>query len=363
MNYIGSKYTLSSFIEKIIKDILSLNHDEREWKELIFADLFAGTGIVGENFKKLGCTVISNDIQYYSYCKINASILNDDELNFEKLEKLYPELKNTKNKKEYVLKKLNSLNGKKGFIYNNYCLGGTENKEFPRLYFSDENGMLCDAIRLEIENLKKQHLITNNEYFYLISVLIEAIDAVANTVSVYGAFLKKLKKTALKPLTLKPLEIIINNKSNKVYNQDINKLILELSGDILYLDPPYNHRQYSANYHLLETIAKYDNPIITGKTGLRDYKQQRSKYCLKKEAKKAFEDLIKNANFKYIFLSYNCEGIIPIDEIKKIMSKYGKYVFFEKNYKRFKADKTETRNYKKDSTIEYIHCLIKNNID
>lgn len=363
MNYIGSKYTLNSFIEKTIKEILTLNHDKREWKELVFADLFAGTGVVGENFKKLGCTVISNDIQYYSYCKIRASILNNEDLKFKKLEKLYPELKDIKNKKEYVLEKLNSLERKKGFIYNNYCLGGTENKEFQRLYFSDENGMLCDSIRLEIEKLKKEDLITDNEYFYLISILIEGIDAVANTASVYGAFLKKLKKTALKPLILKPLEIISNNKNNKVYNQDVNELILEISGDILYLDPPYNHRQYSANYHLLETIAKYDNPIITGKTGLRNYKEQRSKYCLKKEAVKAFEELIKNAKFKYIFLSYNCEGIIPVEEIKKIMSKNGEYLSFEKNYKRFKADKTEARNHKKDSTIEYIHCLIKNNLN
>ena len=113
--------------------------------------------------------------------------------------------------------------------------------------------------------------------------MINSIDKHANTASVYGAFLKSLKKSAVKDFELELLPIIDGNKDGKVYNEDINILIKKIKGDILYLDPPYNARQYSANYHLLETISKYDNPIIKGKTGLRDYSNQKSKFCSKSQ--------------------------------------------------------------------------------
>ena len=104
---------------------------------------------------------------------------------------------------------------------------------------------------------------------------------------------------------------------------DSNDLIKNIEGDILYLDPPYNERQYSANYHLLNTIALYDNFIPKGKTGLRVY--NRSNYCKKSVVAKELEELVKNAKFKYIFISYNNEELMSEDEVKSIIEKYGKY--------------------------------------
>ena len=144
---------------------------------------------------------------------------------------------------------------------------------------------------------------------------------------------------------------------NEVFNEDGNELIHKIKGDILYLDPPYNARQYGSNYHLLTTIAKYDTFKPQGKTGLRSY--YRSSYCKKNEVKKSFVELIKNANFKYIFLSYNNEGLMTEDEIRSIMSAYGKYSLKTTNYQRFKADKTENRNHKANQTTEYLHILEK----
>ncbi|EUB40149.1 DNA adenine methylase, partial [Fusobacterium sp. CM1] len=225
---------------------------------------------------------------------------------------------------------------------------------------SDFNGKKCDAIRQELEKLYKNKEINEHQYNYFLASLINSIDKHANTASVYGAFLKSLKKSAVKDFELELLPIIDGNKDGKVYNEDINILIKKIKGDILYLDPPYNARQYSANYHLLETISKYDNPIIKGKTGLRDYSNQKSKFCSKSQVNQVFEDLILNADFKYIFLSYNDEGLMSLETIKEIMKKYGEYKCFTTNYKRFRADKEENRNHKKSSTIEYLHCLIKN---
>ncbi len=172
--------------------------------------------------------------------------------------------------------------------------------------------MRCDAIRQKIENWKEQNLISYDEYYFLIASLVESIDKYANTASVYGAFLKKLKKTAQNSLILKPAELIINDQDHEVFNEDINEVAGKVKGDILYLDPPYNHRQYATNYHILETIAKYDNPKIHGKTGLREYQNQKSLYCSRTQAKKAFNDLILKAKAKYIFLSYNNEGLMGL---------------------------------------------------
>ena len=194
-------------------------------------------------------------------------------------------------------------------------------------------------------------------FIYLAS-LVNSIDKYANTASVYGAFLKHIKKSAQKEFQLELLPVVYGS-IGEAYNEDINILAKKIHGDVLYLDPPYNARQYCSNYHVLETIARYDNPKLSGVTGLRDSSDQKSKFCSKRTVAETFEDLIKNAQFKYIFLSYNNEGLMSLDTIKEIMSHYGEYSFFTKEYRRFKADKDENRNIAADSTTEYLHCLIK----
>ena len=103
----------------------------------------------------------------------------------------------------------------------------------------------------------------------------------------HGAFLKKLKRTAQNNLILKPAELIINEQYHEVFNEDINEVAKKVSGDILYLDPPYNHRQYATNYHLLETIAKYDNPKIHGKTGFTGISKSKISLLFKNSSKES----------------------------------------------------------------------------
>ena len=344
MNYIGSKYSLISFLEESINETLETCNETRNPSEMVFADLFAGTGVVSSSFKKQGYSIIANDIQYYSYVITKHLIENNGNLDKERCNQLIAEL--------------NSLEGVEGFIYKNYSYEGTEGQEYRRLYFSDFNAKKCDAIRITIEDWLNQGKINENEYFFLLGSLLNSIDKYANTASVYGAYLKKLKKSALKEMELVALPIIQGTAECKVYNEDTSELIKNVSGDILYLDPPYNARQYCSNYHLLETIARYDNPEIKGKTGLRNYTNQKSVFCIKNKVADAFNELIKNAKFKYIFLSYNNEGLMPFDTIEKIMKKYGKYKVYMQQYRRFKAD--NARENKSDSTIEYLHCLVQN---
>lgn len=332
MNYIGSKYKLSEFIEKAVK--LTVGKD---LSTKVFCDLFAGTGIVGRSFKPIVKQVLSNDIEYYSYV-LNQNYIGN-----------HLPIEN----KDQLIEELNALPVKEGFIYKNYCKGG----HGERMYFSDENGKKIDAIRTKIENWNKKKIINKNEYFFLLASLLESADKVANTASVYGAYLKKIKKTAQQGLQIKAANFLENETKHLVFNLDSNQLIRKIEGDILYLDPPYNTRQYGANYHMLNTIAKYDKFLPKGKTGLRNY--NRSDYCSKVTIEKSFEELIRNAQFPYIFLSYNNEGLMPVAYIRNVMKKYGQYRYEETSYQRFKADKTQNRKHKFDATTEYLHILEK----
>ncbi len=348
MNYIGSKLTLLPFITSSIESVVGRSVCN-------FADIFAGTGVVGAHFRKRGAEVIANDMQYYSYVMLRNIIQDSQKIKFSGLETI-PQTNALFSDKLHDIKHyLNSLEGKEGFIYNNYSLHGTKNGDIHRMYFSDDNAKRCDAIRQTIEEWKESGLINQEEYFFLLSSLLVSIDKVANTASVYGAFLKKLKSSAAKPLDFNFVEKISSEKSGRAYNSNANELIKEIEGEVLYLDPPYNHRQYAANYHILETIARYDNPEVRGVSGLRDYSAQSSAFCKKNEASDALNDLIKNARFDYIFLSYNNEGIIPTSDIEKIFRSKGEYMCLSQDFRRYKAD--SNRDYKNDRTTEYLHII------
>jgi len=335
MNYIGSKHKLSNFIKSTVHSVVG-----EDLSDKIFCDIFAGTGIVGRVFKPAVKKVIANDCEYYSYVLNKNYIENHTEIA----------------DKQCFIDELNNIPLiDNGFIYKNYCVGGGTERQ----YFSDHNGKKIDTIRQKIEEWKNENKISSNLYYFLLASLLECADKVANTASVYGAYLKQLKKTAQKELVLQPAIYDFNDHEHQVYNKDSNLLISEIEGDILYLDPPYNARQYGANYHLLNTIAKYDNFIPKGKTGMREY--QKSNYCSSAKVFVEFENLIKNARFKYIFLSYNNEGLMSVANVKNTMQKYGKYDLAEIDYQRFKADKTENRNHKADKTKEYLHVLEKKN--
>jgi adenine-specific DNA-methyltransferase len=331
VNYIGSKYKLAGFIENTIRSVVG-----NDLSRKIFCDLFAGTGIVGRAFKASTKKVIANDFEYYSY------VLNK---NYIENHVVIP------NKQEYIdeLNRLPLIDT--GFIYQNYCLGGGTGRQ----YFSDYNGKKIDTIRQRIEHWKTTGRINDNLYYFLLASLLESADKLANTASVYGAYLKHLKRSAQKELVLEPAEFEVNDNTHEVFNEESNTLIKKIEGDILYLDPPYNTRQYGANYHLLNTIAKYDNFIPNGKTGLPKY--QRSDWCSRSKIEKVFDDLLKNANFQYVFLSYNNEGLMPVERVKEIMLRHGRYDLASTDYQRFKADRDDNRNHKADKTEEFVHIL------
>lgn len=317
MNYIGSKKFLLDFIENSIVKITGDINDK------IFCDLFAGTGVVSAHFKNKVKQVLANDIEPYSYVLVRNKI---------------------QNKKRCALDKI-VFEPFEGFICKEYAL--------KRSYFSKENAKTIDGFRIAIEkNFDKN----DDEYYFALASLIYSADRVANTTGVYGSYLKKLKYMAKTKMKILPYDFEVSKNEHKVYNEDANQLIKSICGDILYLDPPYNHRQYGLNYHILNTIVDYKEFDVLGKSGLRDY--YRSDYCKVNQAKFALENLIKNAQFKYIFLSYSDDGILDKITIEKIFTKFGKYTRFTKPHPRLRVSK----NSKKGEVIEYLHVLEKNGL-
>ena len=179
-------------------------------------------------------------------------------------------------------------------------------------------------IRQQIQQWRDAGEIMENEFYLLLLPLLEATSKVANISGTYGAYLKQWDPRTFKDLTLGPTEIIQSNLPHQVFRGDANQLIEDIQCDVLYLDPPYNPRQYITNYHLLETIARYDAPTLRGKTGLRnDDEGEKSAYCSKSNCYQAFQDLIEKADARHILVSYNSEGILSRDEVMSILSLRG----------------------------------------
>lgn len=333
MNYIGSKYKLAGFIEQSMVEVAG------NLQGLTMAELFGGTGIISRRLKPKLKQLIVNDLEPYSYALLKHYIGNTSPLE----------------RQEELLEELQQTAPRQGLIYQHYCAGSGSG----RMYFSDENGQCIDGMRAQLDTWKTKGRIDEAMYYFLLVSLLESADKVANTASVYGAFLKKLKRSAQNPLKLKAATYDLTQQRNLVYNSDANELIKrpEVKGDILYLDPPYNARQYGANYHILNTIVLYDDFEPKGKTGLREY--NRSMYCQSRKVASVFEELIAEARFKYIFVSYNNEGLMSKNMVQTIMSRYGDYALKTTAYQRFKADNNENRKHKADATEEYLHILVK----
>jgi adenine-specific DNA-methyltransferase len=332
MRFIGNKESLLNSINYTL--------EQKNIKGEIFFDFFSGTTSVSKFFKKKYYRIFSSDFLFFSYCLQYAYIKNNKYPRFRKL--LY-QLKIKPSKLSYypldiIVKYLNDIKPLRGFIYNNYSPKGTSHLEIPRMYFSNGNAKKIDAIRTQIEDWKKEKLLTKNEYFTLLACLIESVSFYSNVSGVYASFQKKWDKRALKPFLLRRIELVFNDKKNEVFNLDSMKLVSTIEADILYIDPPYNGRQYAPNYHILETIAKYDNPVIKGTTGIRDYAYQKSTFCNKNTALQSLEIITKNSKYKYLILSYNSEGIMPQKSIFAVLKKYGRVELTEFEYLKFKSN-------------------------
>src|SRR5574344_157645 len=311
--YLGNKYKLLPFITKTVNE----NCDSIN----IFADLFAGTGAVSSAFPEK--IIITNDILYSNYI-CNLAWFSPQQ--FDSLK-----IKN-------VIDFYNNLHVSE----NNYM-----SENFADTFFSAADCSKIGYIRNDIEQKFVEKNINEREKALLITSLLYAMDRIANTCGHYDAFRQGV--TFDKKLELYyPNASNANNAQNRCFNQDINSIAKQIEADLVYLDPPYNSRQYCDAYHLLENVARWEKPKVAGVAKKMDRTALKSNYCTQ-SAVKAFEDLINNIHAKYIVLSYNnmaekgndrSNAKLPDEEIMRILNNKGKVKVFSKDYKAFSTGKS-----------------------
>ena len=315
--YLGNKYKLLDFIKNTIASACQgIN---------TVADIFAGTGSVASAFtdKKL----ITNDILYFNYI-CHVAWFGSQKYNEPKIEALV--------------------------CYYNLAQPREENymsENFSNTFFSAEDCRKIGFIREDIEKRYNAGEINARERAILITSLLYAMDKIANTCGHYDAYIKGATFEKHLELTL-PLASNENNQNNQCYNEDANKLVERIEADLVYIDPPYNSRQYCDAYHLLENVARWEKPAVTGVALKMDRSKLKSDYCTSSAAK-AFEDLVSKIKAKYILLSYNnmaekgngrSNAKISDDDIMRILSRKGKVKVFSEKYKAFSAGKSDIKD-------------------
>ena len=293
--YIGNKAKLIDWIMEVI--------DEEASDAQSFCDVFAGTASVSSRAMTKYKEVVINDFLYSNHVIYNG-FFADGVWNVDKLE-------------EFIAK-YNQVKAED--IGANYFSDNYGDK-----YFGMNLAKVIGYIRQDIENRKDE--LTAKEYNVLLSSLIYSMDRVSNTIGHYEAYIKK-------PISERCLNMRLIDAHSyphvKIYQEDANQLVRNISADVFYVDPPYNSRQYSRFYHVYETLVHWDKRPLYG-VAMKPKAENMSEYCSCR-ARDAFADLIDNMQAKYIFVSYNntyhsksksSRNKITLEEIKEILERKG----------------------------------------
>ncbi|ECW8266962.1 DNA methyltransferase [Campylobacter upsaliensis] len=332
--YTGAKTKL---LDSIDTSILK-SFDYRNKKNLSFFDVFGGTGVVSEYFakKKEFNSIIINDFLHSNFI-IYQGFFTQDSFDSKKLEFF---------KKEFANLKAKDIKG-------NYY-----SKHFGDKFFSKNDSKIIGYVRDRLDYLLDQKAINEKEFYILLRSLLYSVDRVANTVGHYDAY---RKNTALQDRfcyeLISPLKF---KKSVEIYKEDSNVLAQNLAKqkrqiDIAFIDPPYNSRQYSRFYHLLENLALNKKPELYG-VALKPKPENLSKYC-KVEAKETFKDLIESLakmckvlvvtyNNTYSSKSNSSRNKIELQEIQATLEAVSKVSFYEFDFKAFSSGKTDLKEHK-----------------
>lgn len=295
VRYIGSKARLAEAIVDIIGDPTEASSH--------FVDGFCGTGIVARTAALRGWKVSGNDTLLSATYLADASLYSEFELDFSRIGS-YAD----------AIHELNEADSADGFIWRTYSPASVRFCEFERRYFNEDNARRIDGIRNAIANWHENGLIGYREQSLLVADLIEATNDIANIAGTYGCFLKKWTSQSEKRLSLKPRILFPSHVDHKMHVGDVFNLSTN-ADDTVYLDPPYTKRQYASYYHIPETIAYHDEPVVEGVAGLRPWKHIASPFCYKTKALKAINDCVEMLEARHIFLSYSSQGHVSLDEL------------------------------------------------
>lgn len=351
MRYIGNKQKLLPFIGAAL-DALGIRGGTA-------CDPFAGTAAVSRFLKERGFTVVCGDLMEYSYVLQRAQVELDEAPRFDGLPEI---VAGARDPLDTVLRHLNRLPGRPGEVHRHFSPAGGSG----RRYFNRENAARIDAVRETILEWRRAGRITEDEGHVLLAALLEAADRVANTTGVYAAYVKSWQPNARRPLRLaRPPLVTGTGRACRAHRADAFDLVGNLPPfDLLYLDPPYNARQYVSYYHIPELLATgAPFPPLRGKTGLIPVDGKRSDWCRRRLCEEALETLVAVAPCRHILMSYNSEGIIPEATIERALRAHGRprtFRTFRRPYKRYRSDQDgQNRRYRGNVVSEGLYYIEK----
>lgn len=311
LNYLGSKARVLPMIDKVVSPHLNKSNST-------FGDLFAGTGVVSNHFKRKSKNVISSDLETYSYV-----------LTYALLKVSYT------HKLQKIIVYLNSgyCKPKRGLIWRSFA----PNDQCRRMFFTPENASKIDAIRIALTTLYNSKLITYDEFIFLLASLLYSTSRFANTACTFRAYLKRFSPRALKMFTLTPIHQNSNcGNCNIVKKHDALFVAKSYKFDVVYLDPPYNANHYGSYYSFFNYLCLYDKNVeITGVAGVTK-KYNKSVFGFKSTALAAFQRIIDSIDAKKIVVSYNSSGIMKMCDMKSILLSKGDvclYKSWSRNYR------------------------------
>ena len=340
MRYIGNKTRLLSFIFRTLKrsgiGVGSVH------------DAFAGTASVSRALKEKGWRVHSSDLLMSSYVFQRAYVV---------AEAADPSLGDMAND-------LGSLAPVEGFISEHFSparRGGAG----VRMYFTPENAGRIDAAREQLETWRKSKTISEDSYYLLLAAIIEGADRVANTAGVYASYMKRWQPNAKRRFEVIPEMPVKGAQPAEATLMDATEAAKSIGEvDLLYIDPPYNSRQYVAYYHIPEILARGwsdSAPAIRGKVGLLAGEEGRSQWSHGRRVQKLFSALLAASGARNALISFNSEGHLAPDALQSLLTKAsadGKVAHFTQRYRRYRADsEREGRHYHRDMALEHLYLV------
>lgn len=317
--YLGNKTRLTEWIVGEISRVLPADAS--------IADPMCGTASVSVALARAGYSVTAADVLTFPVVHARTRLLA----------KRAPAFK-TLGGYEGALSWMHSATPVKGYFFREFGeAGAPENGRAPRLYFSAANAAHIDGIRQGIRELAAAGALDEVEHSVLLHHLILATNKVANISGTYGYFRRTLSGPALRPLVFEALKFETTRGDHSVLQGPVEELAPTLRTDAVYLDPPYTKRQYAGNYHVLETIAREDEPVAAGDGGLRPWTDQASDFCYRRSAGQAFRETLKRLEAQHVFISYSEDGQVAEDELLSILSDFGKVRLHERPHVRYRS--------------------------
>jgi adenine-specific DNA-methyltransferase len=340
MRYIGNKTRLLPFILRTLKRsgiAVGSVHDA-----------FAGTASVSRALKAKGWRVHSSDLLMSSYVFQRAYVAADS---------ADPLLKD-------MARQLASLPPRESFITAHFSPSPGSSGS-GRMYFTPENAGRIDAAREELERWRKGGKIDEDNYYLLLAAIIEGADRVANTAGVYASYMKRWQPNAKRRFELVTETPVKGAHPAKALLMDATDAARSIGGvDLLYIDPPYNARQYVAYYHIPEILARGwtdSAPAIRGKVGLLAGEEGRSQWSHGRRVQKLFSGLLAVTGARHALVSFNSEGHLAPDALQTLLTKAsvdGRVAHYTQRYRRYRADSDrEGRHYHRDIALEHLYLV------